>query len=697
MMRALLLTAAVLASALRTASGHPGAGPGATAGPDAPDATERRVAIRGVEVYGTRPLRETGVRQTRIDSAVLREHVALSMADVLTYNSAIFVKNYGRATLSTVSFRGTSPSHTQVTWNGMRINSPMLDMTDFSMIPAYLVDRAQLLHGASSIGETGGGLGGAVKLATAPAPTRGWGLHYVQGIGSFTTFDEFLRLDYGGERWQSTTRLAVSTSRNDYRFRNRDKKENIHDEEHRIIGQYHPTERNRSGAFRDIHLQQGLYRTTRGGDRLGLDLWYVNSDRELPLLTVDYGEGAAFENRQREHTLRGVASWRRLSDGWRAEARGGYIHTWTAYDYRRDKGNGELQPMTRSRSRIHTLFAQAQGEYAPGSRFQLAADLTLHQHFVRSADRNVIRLDGDRAVVGYDRAEAELSASVTARWRPTERLGMALTLREELNGGRWAPPLPALLADYLLSRRGSVVVKGSLARNYRFPTLNDRYFLPGGNPDLRHESGFSYDAGIACALGRTERWRLKAEASWFDSRIDDWILWLPTPKGFFSPRNIRRVHAYGVELKGRIDAALGGPWRLTADANYSWTPSLDEGEPESDADRSFGKQLVYVPRHSASLAATLSRGTWSLDYKWCWYSRRYTMSSNEPSPTGYLAPYFMNDLSVEKRFALRWADLSVRGAVHNLFDEEYLSVLARPMPGIHFELFIGIRPRWGGR
>ncbi len=320
MMRALLLTAAALASALRTASGHPGAGPGAAAGPDAPDATERRVAIRGVEVYGTRPLRETGVRQTRIDSAVLREHVALSMADVLTYNSAIFVKNYGRATLSTVSFRGTSPSHTQVTWNGMRINSPMLGMTDFSMIPAYLVDRAQLLHGASSIGETGGGLGGAVKLATAPAPTRGCGLHYVQGIGSFTTFDEFLRLDYGGERWQSTTRRAVSPSRNDYRVRNRDKKENIYDEEHRIIGQYHPTERNRSGAFRDIHLQQGLYRTTRGGDRLGLDLWYVNSDRELPLLTVDYGEGAAFENRQREHTLRSVASWRRLSDGSRRRA-----------------------------------------------------------------------------------------------------------------------------------------------------------------------------------------------------------------------------------------------------------------------------------------------------------------------------------------------------------------------------------------
>ena len=52
-----------------------------------------------------------------------------------------------RATLSTVAFRGTGPSHTQVVWNGMRINSPMLGMTDFSMIPSYFVDDAQLLHG----------------------------------------------------------------------------------------------------------------------------------------------------------------------------------------------------------------------------------------------------------------------------------------------------------------------------------------------------------------------------------------------------------------------------------------------------------------------------------------------------------------------------------------------------------------------
>ena len=104
------------------------------------------VPIREIGVTARRPMKEIGVQKTRLDTLVLHENIALSMADVLTFNTSIFVKQYGRATLSTVAFRGTSPSHTQVTWNGMCINSPMLGMTDFSMIPSYFIDDASLLH-----------------------------------------------------------------------------------------------------------------------------------------------------------------------------------------------------------------------------------------------------------------------------------------------------------------------------------------------------------------------------------------------------------------------------------------------------------------------------------------------------------------------------------------------------------------------
>ena len=121
--------------------------------------TRRVYRIGEVVVFGKRPMKEIGVQKTKFDSLALKENIALSMADILTFNSSVFVKSYGRATLSTVAFRGTSPSHTQVIWNGMRINNPMLGMTDFSTIPSYFIDQASLLHGTSSVNETGGGLG----------------------------------------------------------------------------------------------------------------------------------------------------------------------------------------------------------------------------------------------------------------------------------------------------------------------------------------------------------------------------------------------------------------------------------------------------------------------------------------------------------------------------------------------------------
>ena len=656
--------------------------------------TAYTVDIEHVEVTATRPMKQIGVQRTHIDSAVLRDNISLSLADALTFNSTVFIKQYGRATLSTASFRGTSPSHTQVTWNGMKINSPMLGMTDFSMIPSYFIDDASLLHGTSSVNVTGGGLGGAIVLSTEPAKQQGFGLQYVQGAGSFSTFDEYLRLTYGNDRWQVSTRVSVASSPNDFRYTNRDKKENIYDDQHNIIGQYYPVERNRNGAFRDLHLLQEAYYNTGRGDRFGLTAWYVNSRRGIPLLSVSYADDD-YENLQREHTLRSVLSWDRVRTKYKIAAKAGYVNSWLAYDYSRDLGNGVMAQMIRSGSSVNTIYGQFGGVFYAGRKGLLTADITAHQHFVVSSDKNIITQQGGSAVVGYDKARIELSGYVSAKWRPTDRLGISAALREEIYGGTASPVIPAAFVDYLVSRRGQVVVKASVSRNYRFPTLNDLYFLPGGNPDLKKENGFSYDGGIEASAGDGKRFSINGSATAFDSYIDDWIIWLPNAKGYWTPKNIKRVHAYGVELKGSLRWRIDSKWNLSMDGNFAWTPSINQGEKISEADRSVGKQLVYVPEYSSSVTGRLAYGPWRLVYRWCYYSERYTMSSNDNTITGYLTPYFMNDLSIERLIPLRWADTSVKLQINNLFNEEYRSVLAHPMPRMNFEVFLDIRPRWG--
>ena len=660
--------------------------------------TRRIHQIDEVTVWGKRPMKEIGVQKTKFDSLALKENIALSMADILTFNSSVFVKSYGRATLSTVAFRGTSPSHTQVTWNGMRINNPMLGMTDFSTIPSYFIDQASLLHGTSSVNETGGGLGGLVKLGTTPQVGEGFHAQYVQGIGSFATFDKFLHLTYGGARWSSSTRVLYSTSDNDFRFRNYNSKEFVTDDNGQIVGEYYPLQRNRNGRFRDLHVMQELYYTTRGGDRFSLAAWYLDSHRGLAMLTSDRNKSKQKKNTQDERTLRAVAGWERLRNGLKLGARAGYTYTDLRYLLKQDpEGKGRFVVNTDARSRIHTLFAKAEAEYALGEKWLFSANAALHQHRVRSGDLSVIGNNGLRADTLYRQERFELSAFAAVKWRPVPRLGVAADLRWELYGDRTTPVIPALFADYVLSKRGSVVVRASAARNYRYPTLNDLYFRPGGNKNLKPERGWTFDAGLETTLKGDAR-SLRASATVFDSRIDDWILWIGSPKlGIYTPINIRRVHSYGVETKLSAEAETSSGWRLLLDGNFAWTRSINRGDPFSPADESVGKQLVYIPVYSAALTARVEWRRWELTYKWNWYSERYTMSSNDLGVLGRVKPYFMSDLSLEKGLDCKWASFSLKGCIHNLLNEEYESVLSRPMPRLNVSFFIGITPKFGKR
>ena len=58
--------------------------------------SKRIYHINEAQVYADRPMKEIGVQKTSLDSIKLKENIALSIADVLTFNSSIFVKNYGK-------------------------------------------------------------------------------------------------------------------------------------------------------------------------------------------------------------------------------------------------------------------------------------------------------------------------------------------------------------------------------------------------------------------------------------------------------------------------------------------------------------------------------------------------------------------------------------------------------------------------
>lgn len=421
----------------------------------------------------------------------------------------------------------------------------------------------------------------------------------------FRTFDEYLRFTYGDEHWQSSTRIVFSSSPNDFKYKNYHKKLNIYDDDHNIVGPVQPRGTQQKRRFqRPASVARGVLqprrrqpvRTERLVSQLGPGTAHAG---------CGYRENAGYSNKQREQTLRGVLSWDHVRKNWKMGVKAGYIHTWMAYDYEKDKGNGEWEKMIRSRSRINTFYAQAEGEYSIGRKLLVTATLSAHQHLVHTKDKNVLDSlsaqhlgqmppaeggDVKLAAVGYDEGRIELEGCVSVKWRPWERLGLALTLREQMYGSKWTPVIPAFFADVVLSKKGNVIAKASISRNYRFPTLNDLYFLPGGNINLKKEHGFTYDGGVEFTVGRKNSYSLHGEATWFDSYIDDWIVWLPTFKGFWSPSNIKR----GARLRHRTERQS----RLARSDRLALT-----------AEREFLVDSLHQPRRSGQLGRRFHRQT----------------------------------------------------------------------------------------
>ena len=180
---------------------------------------------------------------------------------------------------------------------------------------------------------------------------------------------------------------------------------------------------------------------------------------------------------------------------------------------------------------------------------------------------------------------------------------------------------------------------------------------------------------------------LHTEITAYRSDINNWIIWIPSYKGYWEPKNIKRVLSQGIEfdvtLKGsisKINYQLSG--------NYAYTKSINYGDPIVWGDESYGKQLVYIPLHSGNLLINLKYKGFYITYQHNSYSERFTTSSNDVSRRDWLYPYFMNDIIIGKEFNTKKFKISTEFKVYNILNETYHSILYRPMPKRNYMLLV---------
>lgn len=640
------------------------------------------IRIKTIEVFANKINKEdAGKTTTKIDSISMIKSLTSSLSDLVSQNTGIYIKDYGRGAMATASFRGTAPSHTQVMWNGISLNSPMLGMVDFSTIPVYFMDNVSLLHGSGSLSEKSGALGGVVKLENNTDWQNKFSGRLLTGIGSYGTKDEFFRINGGNKTIQSQTRAFYSFSDNDFRILNKF----IKDKDPITGVYYYPTQRNEKAKYENYGLLQEFYFHPDEKSLIILRYWYQHNNRSLPTLLTDESKKSitySNTNRQIENAHRPVIEWKYYGKKGTFSLTSGANVQITNYQLNNKSSGLDEKTTIDSRSRSASYLFKMNYNYPYSDNLSIIAGANTEMKSVHS-----INSPKDGITMGYDKQRMEYSAYFQISKKFSDKLSANLLTREDFISGKATAFIPSVSIEYQPFRDKGYFLKGNLARNYHQPTLDDLYYIPGGNPNLKPEEGLIADlgSGYACVVGNTT---FHVKVNCYYSRINNWIIWRPTFQGFWEPYNIKRVNASGIEFNTGISGRISS-FEYHFNGNYAYTRSINRDDSKGSADESIGKQLPYIPKHSANFVVDISRSGYRFSWIWTYYSERFTLSSNDKSskPT-LIYPYLMNNISMGKEIRLNMQKFDLELKILNLFNEDYRTVLQLPMPRINYLLLI---------
>ncbi|MGF1534091.1 MAG: TonB-dependent receptor plug domain-containing protein [Bernardetiaceae bacterium] len=563
-----------------------------------------------------------GSRQYTLDSLTKSQFETRRLSDLLSAHGFYF-KTYGNGMAATPALRGLGAMHTAVLWNGFPVASPTLGQVDFSQLPTFGEDLIWVQHGAGSQCFGSGAMGGSVHLESTPDAFLGEtrvSIHQeISGLQADKPWQPAqgfwgASLRMGGENWQSQTRFYGSYSDNRFTYR--------HPRGYQAIQE--------NAAFGYGGFQQSLFFQPKAHQRLGIHAWYHAADQRLQSTFGDRAPGDAFA----QDNLRLALRYQQPG----LEAGLAYFRDQTVFK-------------NTDRTLTHRWMAQAQKRKSLRPNLDAEAGFQLI-HLLAQVD----------SYAEGQPSESRWSAFGRLHWQPLPHLAWHLNVRQELAEGYRVPLTPDLGFAWTLSP--ALTVKGQVSRSFRLPTFNERYWQPGGNPEIAPELGHNLELGLVFA---PKAW-LSMELTAFGHRVQDWVVWLPLG-GIWTPQNIQRVHATGAEL--RLHARHAGPWgRWQGQLHYSHTRSRFATGPH------LGNQLPYTPEGQASLLLHWQHRQWHISTQPQWTARRYIANDNR----AYLPSFVLVQLQAQRLAKVGQYRLWYGGRIENLLNHDYQQISNRAMP-----------------
>jgi len=207
--------------------------------------------------------------------------------------------------------------------------------------------------------------------------------------------------------------------------------------------------------------------------------------------------------------------------------------------------------------------------------------------------------------------------------------------------------------------------------------MNDLFWVPGGNPDLKSESGVSAEVGAVWNKQLSPNWKLESKQAVFSNRVNNWILWTPGIS-YWTPENLTKVHSRGWEHQLSISFQKNA-LEIVFNSAFQHVRS----KPISDSNPANKRlQLIYVPEFGWNQQIAFHYKKSKLLLSGTYTGKRYTASDNSNS----LPAFYVLNATLEQRLSAQELNIDIFLQLNNILNQDYQVLQQRPMPLIHAQL-----------
>lgn len=604
--------------------------------------------IKEVNIYGSK--KDTSKHDfNKVDSALVNNFKFSSIDNLLKNMSSLSLRNYGNGSMSTVSIRGAGASHTKVLWNEMSLNSPMSGQTDLSQVPVFLTENVSLNSDAQSLSLSAGGLGGIIAFENSPD----WGRNKVsfsQEVASFNSYGSYLNCNISDNKINEKLKLYYKSSLNDFTYYN-----------YAILPAQQMKLQN--SKSQQIGLMNEFYYKINNANMLSLFAWISSSNRDIPPIMTNV-ESAKYNENQNDKNFRALINYNK-------ELKKGSFNyklgsSFSEIDYYLAQANS-ISYQTNIKS--NELFSKISVDYKLFNYFDFNANnITNYQNgvYIDKINEN-----------NFTASKLESSIYLNVSKDFFKKFNLRIATRELFSSNNEIAHCPLFAINYYYNNKKTSGLEFSASNNVKQPSMNDLYFIPGGNVNLKPEQSKNFNLFSFLNYSKNKV-NVHFKGGLFYNYIQNWIMWKPSSYGFWTAENVSNVISEGLEnsLSFSVKFKLLSFGLLS---NYSHVNSFSN----NSADKN---QLIYIPKNTFNSTLNLKIKNLAINYSVHYESKRsISLSSESPK---FLESFVLNDIALKFNSKIKALEYEIKLAVNNVFNYEYQLVAWRPMAGRNFSIIL---------